>query len=78
MKKPDPRKLLKSQLARVIAINIVCLALFIAFCVGMAFGSPTTMIADWNEHRATTVVVLIAAIFGIPSLVETIVSHYRR
>lgn len=76
--KEASRKLLKNQLTRVIAINILCLILFIAFCVGMALGSPAKMITDWNEHRATTMVVLMAAIFGIPSLFEMIASRFDR
>jgi hypothetical protein len=31
---------MSNQLARVIAINLFCLVIFIAFCAAMTFGSP--------------------------------------
>ena len=34
------RQFLSKQLARVIAIDQICLFLFIAFCTVMTFGSP--------------------------------------
>lgn len=70
------RKILKNELTRVIAINLVCLALFVAFCAAITFGSTAMLFTYWNEHRALSMVVLMAAIVSIPSGVEIAVSRF--
>jgi hypothetical protein len=71
------RKLLKNQLAHVIAFNLLCLGLFVALCVAMTFGSLDMLLTYWNEHRAASMVVSMAAILSIPSIVEATVSRLR-
>ncbi len=69
------RQFLSKQLARVIAINLICLALFIAFCTFMTFGSPSLLLSYWNGHRAASVVVIMISIVSIPGLVELTASQ---
>jgi hypothetical protein len=69
------RQLLSKQLARVIAINLMCLVVFVAFCAIMTFGSPSLLLTYWNEHRAASVVVIMIAIVSIPSAIELTVSR---
>jgi hypothetical protein len=64
------RQFLSKRLARAIAINLMCLVVFVAFCAVMTFGSPPRLLALWNEHRAASVVVIMIAIVSIPGLVE--------
>lgn len=64
------RQLLDKQLARVIAFNLVCLVVFIAFCAAITFGSLSSLPTFWNEHRAASVVVVMIAIVSIPSAIE--------
>ena len=71
-----PRRSLSSELARVIAINVVCLVVFIAFCAIMTFGSPSLLLTYWNEHRVASVVAIMIAIVTIPGLVEFAVSRW--
>lgn len=40
----NPRQLLRHQLARVIAINLAGLALFLVFCAIMTVGSPSLLL----------------------------------
>jgi hypothetical protein len=69
------RQFLNHQLARVIAINLMCLVLFTAFCALMTFGSPSLLLTYWNEHRAASVVVIMIAIVVIPGLIELTASR---
>lgn len=71
------RQSLGHQLTRVIAINLSCLALFIAFCAVMTLGSPTLLLTFWNEHRATSVIVIMISIVSIPGLVEIALSRWN-
>jgi hypothetical protein len=68
---------LNRQLARVIAMNLMCLVVFIAFCAVMTFGSLTLLLSYWNEHRAASVIIIMIAIVAIPSLIEFAVSRTR-
>lgn len=68
---------MSSQLARVIAFNLTCLAFFVAFCAIMAFGSPSLLATYWHEHRAASVVVIMILILSIPGLVELVHSRWR-
>jgi hypothetical protein len=70
------RQSLSSQLARVIATNLICLALFILFCTAMTFGSPSLLLSYWNEHRAASVVVFMVSIVSIPGIVELAFSRW--
>jgi hypothetical protein len=70
--------ILKNRLAHVIAINLLCIGLFVAFCVAMTFGSLDLLLTYWNEHRAASMVVLMALIVSIPGIVEIIVSRLAR
>jgi hypothetical protein len=69
------RQFLSSQLARVIAINVMCLIVFIAFCALMTFGSLSLLFTYWNEHRAASVIVIMIAIVTIPGAIELIASR---
>jgi hypothetical protein len=69
------RQLLNRQLARVIAINVMCLVVFIVFCAVVSFGSLSLLLTLWNEHRAASVVVIMIAIVSIPSVFEHIASR---
>jgi hypothetical protein len=69
------RQILSKQLARVIAINVMCLVIFIAFCALMTFGSLSLLLIYWNEHRAASVFVIMIAIVSIPSVIELTVSR---
>jgi hypothetical protein len=69
------RQPLSKQLARVIAINLICLALFITFCTVMTFGSPSLLLSYWNEHRAASVVLIMISLVSIPGLVELTASR---
>jgi hypothetical protein len=69
------RQLLSKQLARVIAINLMCLVVFVAFCAVVTFGSLSRLFAIWNEHRAATVIVIMIAILSIPSVIELAISR---
>lgn len=71
------RQSLGQQLTRVIAINLSCLALFIVFCAVMTLGSPSLLLAFWNEQRATSVVGIMILIVSIPGLVEIALSRWR-
>jgi hypothetical protein len=69
------RQSLSKQLARVIAINLMCLVAFIAFCALMTFGSLSLLLTYWNEHRAASVFVIMIAIVSIPGVIEFTVSR---
>jgi hypothetical protein len=69
------RAFLSKQLARVIAINLMCLVIFVAFCAVMAFGSLSVLLTYWNEHRAASMVGIMIAIVSIPGLVELTASR---
>lgn len=69
------RQFLSKQLARVIAINLMCLVVFTAFCAVMTFGSLSRLFMYWNEHRAASVVVIMIAIVTIPGAIELIASR---
>ena len=69
------RQFLSNQLARVIAINLMCLIVFIAFCALMTFGSLSLLFTYWNEHRAASVIVIMIAIVTIPGAIELIASR---
>jgi hypothetical protein len=71
----NPRQLLRHQLARVIAINLVGLALFIVFCAIMTVGSPSVLLTYWNQHRAVSVVLIMTFIVSIPCLVGLVLSR---
>jgi hypothetical protein len=71
------RQTLGHKLTRVIAINLSCLTLFIAFCAAMTLGSPSLLLTFWNEHRATSVVVIMILIVSIPGLVEIALSRWN-
>ena len=58
----NSRQFLSEQLARVIAINLMCLVVFVAFCAVMTFGSLSRLLVFWNEHPAASVVVIMIAI----------------
>jgi hypothetical protein len=66
---------LSRQLARVIAINLICLTVFTAFCALMSFGSLSALLTFWSEHRAASVIVIMSSIVSIPSVVELAVSR---
>ncbi len=72
------RQSLSNQLARVIAINLLCLVFFVTFCAVMILGSATLLFAYWNEHRAVSVVTIMLAIVLIPGLLELAVSRLWR
>jgi hypothetical protein len=65
------------QLARVIAIILMCLVAFIAFCALMTFGSLSLLLTYWNERRAASVFVIMIAIVSIPGVIELTVSRLR-
>jgi len=68
-----------NQLLRVIAIILMCLVVFVTFCAVVTFGSPSLLLAYWNEHRSAAVVAIMLAIVLIPGLVELAVSRpWRR
>jgi hypothetical protein len=69
------RQILSRQLARVIAINLMCLVVFIAFCALMTFGSLSQLLTYWDEHRTASVFVIMIAIVSIPSVIELAVSR---
>ena len=69
------RQRLSTQLARVIAINLMCLVVFIAFCALMTFGSLSVLLTFWNEHRAASVIVTMISLVSIPSVIEITVSR---
>jgi hypothetical protein len=69
------RQSLSKQLARVIAINLMCLAVFIAFCALMTFGSLSVLFAFWFDHRAASVIVIMISIVSIPSVIELSLSR---
>ena len=69
------RQSLSKQLARVIAINLMCLLVFIAFCALMTFGSLSVLLTFWSEHRAASVIVTMISIVSIPSVIELAVSR---
>jgi len=71
------RQFLTKKLARVIAINLVCLVVFVAFCAVMTFGSLSRFLALWNEHRAASVIMIMIVIVSIPGLVELSASRLR-
>jgi hypothetical protein len=64
------RQLLNKQLVRVIAFNLMCLVVFIAFCAVITFGSLSLLLSFWNEHRAASVVSIMIAVVSIPGVVE--------
>ena len=57
-----------------IAINLMCLVVFIAFCAFITFGSLTLLLTYWNEHRAASVIVVMIAIV-IPGVIELTASR---
>jgi hypothetical protein len=67
------RQLLSKQLARVIAFNLMCLVVFIAFCAVITLGSLSSLLSYWNERRAASVIVI--AIVSIPNVIELTVSR---
>jgi hypothetical protein len=69
------RQLLSKQLARVLAINLMCLVGFVAFCAVVSFGSLSRLLTIWDEHRAASVIVIMIAIVSIPGLVELTISR---
>jgi hypothetical protein len=69
------RQLLNKQLVRVIAINLMCLVVFVAFCAVVTFGSPSRLLTIWDEHRAASVIVIMIAILSIPSVIELTISR---
>jgi hypothetical protein len=71
------RQYLAKKLARVIAINLICLLVFVAFCVVMTFGSLSRLLALWNEHRAASAIMIMIVIVSIPGLVEFAASRLR-
>ena len=71
------RQFLTKKLARVIAINLICLVVFVAFCAVMTFGSLSRLLALWNEHRAASVIMIMIVIVSIPGLVELSASRLR-
>jgi hypothetical protein len=71
------RQRLSQQLARMIAMNLMCLVVFIAFCALITFGSLSLLLTFWSEHRAASVIVAMAAIVAIPSVIELTASRLR-
>jgi hypothetical protein len=69
------RRRLSQQLARMIAMNLMCLVVFIAFCALMTFGSLSLLLTFWTEHRAASVIVAMVAIVAIPSVFELTASR---
>jgi hypothetical protein len=69
------RQFLGNQLARVIAINLMCVIVFVAFCALMTFGSFSLLLTYWNEHRAASVMVIMIAMVTIPGVIELIASR---
>lgn len=69
------RQFLSKQLARVIAINLMCLVFSVAFCAIVTFGSLSSLLTYWNEYRAVSMFVIIIAIVVIPSVIELIASR---
>jgi hypothetical protein len=64
------RQSLSKQLTRVIAINLMCLAAFIAFCALMMFGSLPVLLTYWKEHSAASVIGLMFAIVSSLSAIK--------
>jgi hypothetical protein len=71
------RQWLRHELTRVIAINLSCLSLFVAFCAVMSFGSPSLLLSYWNEHRAASIVLIMISLVSIPGLVEIALSRWN-
>jgi len=71
------RQRLSQQLARMIAMNLMCLVVFIAFCALITFGSLSLLLTFWSAHRAASVIVAMAAIVAIPSVIELTASRLR-
>jgi hypothetical protein len=69
------RELLSKQLARVLAINLMCLVVFVAFCAVVSFGSLSRLLTIWDEHRAASVIVIMIAIVSIPGSIELTISR---
>jgi uncharacterized membrane protein len=69
------RQSLTKQLTRVIAVNLMCLFVFIAFCALATFGSLSVLLSFWSEHRAASVIVIMISIVAIPSVIELAVSR---
>src|SRR5450432_4049956 len=69
------RQLLSKQLVRVIAINLMCLVVFVAFCAVVTFGSLSRLLTIWDEHRAASAIVIMIAILSIPSVIELAISR---
>jgi hypothetical protein len=69
------RQVLSKQLRRVIAINLMCLVVFIALCALVTLGSLSVLFTFWNEHRAASVIVIMIAIVSIPSAIEVSISR---
>ena len=69
------RQSLSKQLARVIAINLMCLFVFIAFCALVTLGSLSVLLTFWSEHRAASVIVIMISIVAIPSVIELAISR---
>jgi hypothetical protein len=69
------RQILSKQLVRVIAINLMCLVVFIAFCALMTFGSLSLLLTYWNEHRAASVFIIMISTVSIPGVIEFAVSR---
>jgi hypothetical protein len=69
------RQVLIKQLGRVVAINVMCLVAFVAFCALMTFGSLSLLLTYWNEHRAASLFVSMIAMVSIPSVIELTISR---
>jgi uncharacterized membrane protein (DUF485 family) len=69
------RQRLSQQLARMIAMNLICLVVFIAFCALITFGSLSLLLTYWSEHRAASMIVAMVAILAIPSVIELTASR---
>jgi hypothetical protein len=65
------RHALSKQLTRVMAINLMCLATFIAFRALMTLGSRSVLLIYWNEHGAASVI-MIAIVFVLSAIELTV------
>jgi hypothetical protein len=69
------RQSLSRQLTRVIAINLTCLVVFIAFCALLTLDLFSASVTYWNEHSAASVIAIMIAIVSILGAIELAVSR---
>ena len=70
------RRVLNAQLARVIAINLICVLILLAGCAISSLCSLSVLAAYWNEHRASSMVAIMIALVLIPSLLHLVAARF--